>query len=87
MLACIDQGRRDFSTFNDQFSQSESELATLKNNNADLLKSNTEANLTIAALRGQIEKFDISVLPEKRHISEKLPDPELYNGGKHHTHA
>lgn len=63
MLACIDQGCRDFSTFNDQFSQSESELATLKNKNADLLKTNTEANLTIAALRGQIKKFDISVLP------------------------
>ena len=29
MQACIDQGRRDFSTFNDQISELDSQLATL----------------------------------------------------------
>lgn len=60
----------------------ESELATPKNNNADLLKTNTKANLTIAAICNQIEKFGTSVLPEKCHFSEKLPDLKLYDSAK-----
>lgn len=77
-LTCIEQDRRDFSVFNHQISRLESELATLntsKSENKDLLVKNTMANLIIADLHSQIGTPSTSALPEKRHLSEKLPEP------------
>lgn len=90
MRACIDQGCRDFSVLNDHISQLESKIATLKTENqdtkfenTDLLEKNTKANLAIVNLRSQVDRLsqDPSHLG-KRHLSKKLPDPELYNGDK-----
>ena len=85
MQACISQGRRDFSAFNDQISELDSQLATLntvKSENEVLLEENTSANRTIANLQSRIEMLSTSPQPGKRHLSEKLPDPELYDGDK-----
>lgn len=83
--ACIDQGQWDFSAFNDQISELDSQLATLntvKSENKVLLEENTVANRTIANLRSRIEMLSTSPEPEKRQLSEKLPDPELFDGDK-----
>lgn len=90
MKACIDQGRRELSILINKVSQLESEIATLKTENRamkaenmDLLERNTKANLDTLNLRTQLE-FLSQDSPhfEKCHLSEKLPDPELYNGDK-----
>ena len=85
MQACISQGRRDFSTFNDQISKLDSQFPTLniaKSENEVLLEENTSANQTIANLQSRIEMLSTSPQPGKQHLSEKLPDLELYDGDK-----
>lgn len=90
LKACIDQGRRDFSILINKVSQLESKIATLKTENRDLkaenmdlLEGNTKANLDILNLRSQVELLSQeSSHFEKCHLSEKLPDPGLYNGDK-----
>lgn len=85
MQTCIDQGRRDFSAFNDQISELVSQLATfnkVKKENEDLLEENTKANRTITNLQSRIEMLSSSSQPGKRHFSEKLPDPKLFDGDK-----
>lgn len=82
MQTCIEQVHRDFSVFNHQISRLKSELATLntwKSGNKGLLEKNTKANLIIEDLHSQIGTPSTSALPEKRHLSEKFPDPELYD--------
>lgn len=46
-----------------------------KNIRANLLITNLQSQITVATLA-------TGLLPEKCHFSEKLPDPELYNGDK-----
>lgn len=90
MNACIDEGHRDFSTLINMVSQLESERATLetenrslKAQNRNLLERDTKAYLDILNLRSQVELLsqDSSHF-ENCHLSETLPDPELYNGDK-----
>lgn len=90
MQTSTHQGRRDFSVLNDNISQLEGRIATLKTENRnikienmDLLERNTEANLTISKLRSQVDILsqDVSRL-KKSHLSKKLPDPKIYNGDK-----
>lgn len=85
MQVCISQGRRDFSAFNDQISELDSQLATwntVKSENKVLLEENTSANRTIANLQSRIEMLSTSPQPGKQHLSEELPDLELYDGDK-----
>lgn len=73
MQACIEQGRRDFSALNDQIMQLENTARDTNVEIADLLAKNTKEKLTIVNLRSQIDMLN---------TSEKLPDPELYDGDK-----
>ena len=47
-----------------------------------MLEENTSANRTIANLQSRIELLSTPPQPGKRHLSKKLPDPELFDGDK-----
>lgn len=91
MQANITQARLQFEAMHQQVStwerndtKQKSEIAIIRGENNDLMAKNTKANLLIANLQSQLTVATSTTqsLTEKRHLSEKLPDPELYDGDK-----
>ena len=84
MQANITQARHQFQAMHEQITTCENNNAQLQGENNDLMAKNTKANLLIANLQSQLTVATSTAqsLPGKRHLSEKLPDPELYDGDK-----
>lgn len=91
MQANITQARHQFKAMHDQFStweysnaRQKSEIASIQDQNNDLMTKNTKANLPIAKLQSRITDATstTSLFTDECQFSEKFPDPKLYDRDK-----